>query len=100
MKKDEYPHTCHWCSNRHWCCDYRDYETNDIGMLIDCKHWKIGKCLKCVFNKNGKNLNDDETDRWFKRGCETFYPDAKKFCHKYIPYNHLTKWLYDKGMIK
>ena len=94
MKKNDYPHNCHWCKDRHWCCDYEcDYKT-------PCKHWKMGKCLKCLYNKNGEGLNEEETARWYKRGCETFFPDAKKFCHHYIPYNKFTKWLYDNWIIK
>ena len=45
-------------------------------------------------------MSDEETDRWFERGCETFFPDAKSFCHHYIPNNALARWLYKKKVIK
>ena len=93
MKRKEYNHACHWCKQRNWYCKYK-YQ------IKNCPHWKIGKCLKCVYYKNGEQLSEKETDRWFSRGCETFFPDAKSFCHNYIPFNFITKWLYDKGFFK
>ena len=92
MKRKEYKHSCHYCKERHWCCSY-EYSEN-------CNHWKMGRCLKCIYQKNGEDHDEAETDAWYKRGCETFFPDAKRYCKKFIPYNRFTLFLYNKGIIK
>lgn len=67
---------CHWCQYRHGDCNYRDPEPY-------CKEFKIGGCYSCkyYYGKNGTELTDEETDQWFKRGCETFFPSSI-YCKK------------------
>lgn len=89
MNENKYPKVCHWCKNRNWNCSFK-YKINN------CSHWKKGKCLTCLYYKNGEEFTEKETDMWFKRGCETFFPDAKKFCHSYIPFNKFTYFVYKK----
>lgn len=67
---------CHWCQYRHGGCKYSHPEPY-------CKEFKIGKCYSCKYNfpLNGKEFTEEETNRWFKRGCETYYPSSL-YCKK------------------
>lgn len=67
---------CHWCQYRHGGCSYSQPEPY-------CKEFKLGGCLSCKYHfpKNGKEFTEEETDQWFKRGCETFYPSSL-YCKK------------------
>lgn len=66
---------CHWCQYRHGGCLHKD-------IVEDCKDFKIGGCYSCkyFYGKNGK-LNEQETDQWYKRGCETWFPSSL-YCNK------------------
>lgn len=62
IRKGEY--RCHWCRYRHGCF-YND-------PISYCKDFVRGGCYSCkyYYGKNGKNFTEQETDQWFKRGCE------------------------------
>ena len=64
---------CHWCQYRHGGCPHN----HDDKMGGNCKDFKIGGCYSCkyYYGKNGK-LNEQETDQWFARECETWYPSS------------------------
>lgn len=67
---------CHDCEYRHCSCDHpRPWETNEL-----CKHWRLGKCYMCKHYK--EDMTEEETDEWFKRGCEGWFPTAK-YCSKF-----------------
>lgn len=61
---------CHWCEYRHGGCP-------NGGITPYCKEFKIGGCYSCKYyhGQYGK-LNDKETDQWFRRGCEIYFPSA------------------------
>ena len=64
---------CHWCQYRHGGCSH----DHDDKMSGNCKEFKIGGCYSCkyYYGKHGK-LNEQETDQWFKRGCEIWCPSS------------------------
>lgn len=67
---------CHWCQYRYGDCIHRH-------PVPYCKDFKFGGCLSCkyTYGKNGRYVTDEETDQWYKRGCETFYPSSLR-CNK------------------
>lgn len=61
---------CHWCQYRHSDC-------NNSEPVPYCKDFKIGGCYSCKYYYGVKGkLNDEETDAWFRRGCETYFPSS------------------------
>lgn len=66
---------CHWCQYRYGGCNHKH-------PIPYCKDFIIGGCYSCKYRygKNGE-LSELETDQWFKRGCETFYPSSL-YCNK------------------
>lgn len=71
MKK----YKCHWCQYRHGGCPHNE-------VIENCQDFKIGGCYSCkyYYGKYGK-LNDKETEQWFKRGCEAWFPSSL-YCSK------------------
>ena len=61
---------CHRCQYRHGGCSHSDTGRN-------CKEFRIGGCYSCKYyhGKNGK-LSEQETDQWFRRGCEIYFPSS------------------------
>lgn len=69
---------CHDCEYRHSSCSYLSpYKTNEL-----CKHWKLGKCYVCKYYKDSSLMTEEETDEWYKRGCEGWFPTAM-YCKKF-----------------
>ena len=66
---------CHFCEFRHGGCIHKDPPSN-------CKEYRTGKCYSCkyYYGQHGE-LNDQETDAWFKRGCESWFPSSL-YCTK------------------
>lgn len=60
--------TCHDCEYRHGCCYPAPYERKK------CKYWKLGKCYVCKYYKLSSLMTEEETDAWYKRGCEGWFP--------------------------
>ena len=68
---------CSDCEYRHCNCGFpKPWKTNKL-----CKHWKLGGCYVCKYYKDGE-LTEEETDEWFRRGCEAWFP-TKKYCSKF-----------------
>lgn len=66
---------CHWCQYRYGGCPHDKPKPY-------CKEFKIGGCYSCKYYyvKNGE-LTEEEVDKWYKRGCETFCPSSL-YCTK------------------
>lgn len=66
---------CHWCEYRKGGCPHGK-------IVYYCKEFKIGQCFSCKYyhGKYGE-LNDKETDQWFRRGCEARFPSSL-YCSK------------------
>ena len=66
---------CHWCQYRKGGCPHRE-------IVPYCKEFKIGGCYSCKYyhGKYGE-LTYEETDQWYKRGCEIWYPSSL-YCSK------------------
>ena len=66
---------CHWCQFRHGGCPHWD-------IIPYCREFRIGGCYSCKYHqgKNGK-FSDEETDQWFRRGCEIWFPSSL-WCEK------------------
>ena len=62
---------CHSCEYRHGGCP-RDH------IVPYCSSFKLGGCYSCKYRygKNGTEFTEEETNRWFKRGCETWFPSG------------------------
>ena len=64
---------CIQCQYRHGGCSHDwNNEVQD-----NCKEFKIGGCYSCkyYYGKYGE-FTEQETDQWFKRGCEIWYPSS------------------------
>ena len=62
---------CIQCQYRHGGCSHDwNNEVQD-----NCKEFKIGGCYSCkyYYGKYGE-FTEQETDQWFKRGCEIWCP--------------------------
>lgn len=58
---------CHDYEYKHSSCSYlSQYETNEL-----CKHYK-----------DSRLMTEEETDEWYKRGCEGWFPTAM-YCKKF-----------------
>ena len=67
MDEKIYKGSCTSCLFRHSSC------MRPLPIENDCKHWRLGKCYTCKFV-------DDDEDKWFARGCETWcFSGCKKY---------------------
>ena len=73
IKKQFGPYRCHWCQYRYSDCKYGFGNKPNY-----CKDFVPGGCLTCKYHcgKNSTILTDEETDQWYRRGCNTFYPSS------------------------
>lgn len=61
---------CFRCQYRHGGCPHSE-------IVEECKEFRTGGCYSCkyYFGKRG-DLDNIETDQWFRRGCETWFPSS------------------------
>lgn len=95
-------HTCKNCQYCHSNCSHSDFI---LKTKLDCCIFKLGKCFTCIYSRSDRKknrLDSNETDEWYKRGCEIEYPSGCSYGHKnkYISNNIITRILYNLGVIK